>query len=258
MTLTPPHDGPTLESLKAGHTPAAIAARLDRGREPSYLRDFVYGAIDGTITTFAVVSGVAGAGLSANVILILGVANLLADGFSMAASNFLGTRAEEQQREKTRRMEERHIAEVPDGEREEVRQVFARQGFEGEQLEHIVDVITADRERWVETMIKEEHGLPLAGPAPLRAALATLLAFILIGAVPLLPFLFGIVTGRAVSGAFVWSTALTLVAFFAVGAAKSRFVQQRWVTAGLETLAIGGLAAAIAYVCGVILGSIVE
>lgn len=257
MNSPPPHDGPTQETLEAGHTPDAISARLERGHEQSYLRDFVYGAIDGTITTFAVVSGVAGAGLSSEVIVILGVANLLADGFSMAASNFLGTRAEEQQREKTRRMEERHITHVPEGEREEVRQVFARQGFEGEQLEHIVDVITADRERWIETMIKEEHGLPLTGPVPFRAALATLLSFVVVGAIPLLPFLFGLISGVGVSHVFLWSTVLTLAAFFAVGAAKSRFVHQHWATAGVETMMIGGLAAAIAYSCGLLLGRIV-
>ena len=74
--------------LEHEHSPEAIRARLRDGQRPNYLRDFVYGGIDGAVTTFAVVSGVSGAALSDGIIIILGVANLLADGFSMDASNF--------------------------------------------------------------------------------------------------------------------------------------------------------------------------
>ncbi|MGH8978267.1 MAG: VIT1/CCC1 transporter family protein, partial [Acidimicrobiia bacterium] len=71
-------------ALVASHTPEAIAARLRIGPRRSYLRDLVYGAIDGTVTTFAVVAGVRGASLEATILVILGIANLVADGFSMA------------------------------------------------------------------------------------------------------------------------------------------------------------------------------
>ncbi len=98
--MTQRTDDPLAE-LEAGHTPEAIQARLDAAH--SDLRDFIFGAIDGTVTTFAVVSSVSGAGLAAGVLIILGVANLVADGFSMGISNFLGTRAEQQQRGRTRR-----------------------------------------------------------------------------------------------------------------------------------------------------------
>lgn len=82
--------------LEASHIPATIRERLSGGYEAeSYVSDFIYGAIDGTVTTFAVVAGVAGAGLDERIIILLGVANLAADGFSMAASNFLGTRVED-------------------------------------------------------------------------------------------------------------------------------------------------------------------
>ncbi|MGV1015589.1 MAG: VIT1/CCC1 transporter family protein, partial [Methyloceanibacter sp.] len=75
-----------MHRLEHGHHPREIAKRLKTGPKASYLRDWVYGGIDGTVTTFAIMAGVVGASLSAGVVLILGVANLLADGFSMAAA----------------------------------------------------------------------------------------------------------------------------------------------------------------------------
>src|SRR5207253_8566578 len=111
--------------MEQEHTADAIRARLSKPPRQSYLRDWVYGGIDGSVTTFAVVSGVAGAHLSPTVILILGVANLAGDGFSMAASNYSATRTEREELETLRRIEERHIDEHPEGEREEVRQIFA-------------------------------------------------------------------------------------------------------------------------------------
>jgi len=246
---------PTDVALAEMHSRAAIRARLSAGPEHSYLKDFIYGAIDGAVTTFAVVSGVAGAGLSSGIIVVLGIANLVGDGFSMAASNFLGTRAEDQHRDRLRRVEEEHIDRIPDGEREEIRQIMAAQGFEDDDLDRAVEVITADRRRWVETMLKEEYGVSLVGPVAWKAATATFVAFIVIGLIPLLPFLVRLVLGSDIASPYVWSTLMTGVAFFSVGAAKSDFVDQHWTWSGLETLAIGGGAAGLAYVCGVLLES---
>lgn len=245
--------GPDLDTLAREHTPAAVRERLSGGPAESYLRDFVYGAVDGTITTFAVVAGVAGAGLSAGVVIVLGLANLFADGFSMAVGNYLGTKADSQRRERARRDEERHIELVPDGEREEIRQIFEAKGFSSGDLERVVDVITADRTRWVNAMMADELGYGSETGDPVKAAASTLTAFVVVGFLPLAVFVADLVLPGDIPHAFMWSTALTAVALLMVGALKGRVVHRSvWRSAG-ETAAIGGVAAALAYVVGVIL-----
>jgi VIT1/CCC1 family predicted Fe2+/Mn2+ transporter len=233
------------------HSAQAIAKRLSGAPALSYLRDWVYGGIDGAVTTFAVVAGVVGAQLSNRVVLILGLANLVADGFSMAAGNYSGTKTEHEEQAHLRAVEERHIDTVPDGEREEIRQIYRAKGFPSQNLERAVDVITADRERWVETMLAEEYGLPKAVRSPLKAAASTFVSFVVCGAVPLVPFLV------AAPGAFQLSMVMTGLVFFLIGSTKSRWSPASWWRSGSETLAIGLGAAALAFLVGHALKSLV-
>lgn len=229
------------------HTPEAIAARLARPPAASYLRDWIYGGIDGSVTTFAIVTGVSGAELSTRIILVLGLANVLADGFSMAASNYLGTRTERQEAEALRARERRHIDANAAGEREEVRQIFAAKGFAGDDLERAVRIVTSSEEHWIDLMLAEEYGLARVTRSPFASALATLSAFILCGLVPLLPF------ALRLPSALRLSIVMTATAFFAIGSARSRWLLLSWWRAGLETLAMGAIAATIAYAAGLLM-----
>jgi vacuolar iron transporter family protein len=240
-----------MPELEHEHTPDAIADRI-AATNHNYIRDFIYGGIDGAVTTFAVVSGVSGAELSPAIILILGFANLAADGFSMAASNYLGTRAEQEDYQRLEKVEHRHIEVEPEGEREEIRQIYSEKGFEGEELEKAVELITADKDRWVKTMLTEEYGLPAQIRSPWRAAFATFAAFVACGLVPLLPYLF------SVRSSFLVSCVMTGLTFFLIGSAKSRWSTSSWLRSGMETLLVGGLAAGLAYGAGVMLKGIVD
>lgn len=233
--------------LQAEHEPWRIRARLDSARQHSYLGDAVLGGIDGCVTTFAVVAGCAGGGLPAGVAILLGLANLLADGFSMAAGNYQAAKTRRDQVTRARVHEQHHVATVPEGEREEIREIYRRKGFEGEALEHAVATITADRDLWVDTMLTEELGLPLEVPGPARAALATFVAFLVVGLVPLLPLF---VPDLDWDSAFAASCVMTGAAFFGVGLFKGRVLGTSQWRGGLETLAVGGVAAALAYAVG--------
>lgn len=162
--------------------------------EKSYISDLVFGASDGIITTFAVVAGVAGAGLAPNIVIILGLANLLADGMSMAAGNYLGEKSEAE----------------------------------------------------------------IVGPrrfhTPAGSAMLMFGAFVAAGTVPLLPYLVGSV-GQS---AFLSATLLTLLSIFSVGSARTIVTKRAWFTSGLEMLAIGSVAAVVAYAVGYILKTIVS
>ncbi len=227
-----------------GHTPQEIAKRIEAPDGSGVLKDAVYGAIDGAVTTFAIVAGVAGAGLSPFVIVALGMANVLADGFSMAAANYSGTKAELDNMRRLRVVEERHIQKYPEGERLEVREILSKKGLTGAVLDDATAAITQNRENWIALMMEGEYGLAAVDPRPERAAAITFLAFLAAGIVPLLPFLLGL------PNAFAVSVGMTMVTFFAIGALKSIWSLTPWWRSAGETLLIGGVAAAIAYSVG--------
>jgi VIT1/CCC1 family predicted Fe2+/Mn2+ transporter len=228
--------------LEHRHTREDIQQRLNQTSHGNYLRDWIYGGIDGAVTTFAIVAGVMGAHLSSAVVLVLGLANLVADGFAMGAANYASTKAETDDYQRLLAVEHKHIKLVPSGEREEIRQIFAAKGFEADDLERVVAIICADDDRWANTMAVEEYGLSPTQKSPWLAAINVAAAFTISGLVPLASYL--------AAHSFPFCVATTGLVFFIIGALKSRWALAGWLRSGLETLAIGMSAAGLAYGVG--------
>ena len=221
-----------------------------------YMGEFVYGGIDGSVTTFAVVAGAAGGGLGANVILILGFANLIADGFAMSVGSYLSNKSEQDNYNMHERTEYWEVDHLPERERQEVREIMQAKGFEDELLDKVVEVLTADRDRWVDLMMKEELGMIRESKSPIAMGAVTFASFMLVGLIPLLTYVLEFSGIKLDADPFWLASFLTGLAFLGIGYLKSYVTQtNRW-RAMLETLLLGGAAAFLAYYVGSLLESL--
>lgn len=214
-----------------------------------YLPEFVYGGMDGSVTTFAVVAGAAGANLESSVIIILGFANLIADGFSMSVGSYLSNQSDQHHYEKHRLLEQREVYNNPSEAREEIREIYKKKGFSGTLLEQIVDQITANKEVWVDTMMKEELEMIPSIKSPLSMAIFTFISFVIMGLIPLIVYLIDFVKSMN-ADLFKWASLFTVLVFIMIGVLKS-YVNDRSILRGvLETLLLGVTAAALSYFTG--------
>lgn len=248
-----------LAASAAAHAPERIAeaAKEEHGGAGSqYIGDLVYGGLDGIITTFAVVSGVAGAQLGTPVILILGLANLFADGFSMATGAYLSSKSEQEYYEREWLREAWEVEHFPEGERLELVEIYRGQGYSEADAQNLVEIQSRDPQRWVKAMMVNELGLLPDERKPLLSGLATLLAFVVAGSVPLLIYLLGLFVPVAPEVAFPVSIVLSGLALFGLGAAKVIITRMNAFRSGFEMLVVGGLAASVAYIVGALLKGI--
>ncbi len=244
-----------LQASAAAHTTQAIAEAAEEhgGASHRYLGEIVYGGLDGIVTTFAIVSGVAGAALGSGIVLILGLANLLADGLSMAVGAYLSSKSEREYYEQERQREMWEVEHFPEGERVELVEIHRASGYSLEDAQRLAEIQSKDREAWVDVMMVQELGLLREDREPLLIGLATLGAFVVAGALPLLVYVLGLVVPIDPRVNFPASLGLSAVALFALGAAKVRVTGRSWLRSGLEMLVVGGLAAGVAYAIGYLL-----
>lgn len=222
------------------------------GALQEYLREFVYGGIDGAVTTFAVVAGGFGANLDPGILIILGFANLLADGFSMSVGAYLSAKSERDNYDKHEKIEYWEIENLPEIERGEIEDIYRAKGFKGELLTNIVDHICSDKDLWVAEMMKDELGMMRDSKSPFKIGLATLISFILVGLIPLLVYLWNFFFPSEIN-TFLWTSILTGIAFLIVGWLKSIVNQTSAIRSISETVALGLLAAVVAFYVGDVL-----
>ena len=221
-----------------------------------YLGEFVYGGIDGCVTTFAVVAGSVGAGLESAIIIVLGFANLLADGFAMSVGAYLSTKSEIDNYNKHKQIEYWEIDNLPDVERQEIREIYQAKGFEGELLEKVVEVITSDKDRWVNVMMKEELEMIEEQKSPFMMGLVTYASFLAIGLIPLLIYVVDYFSPLG-QNLFLLSSILTAGGFIIVGWLKTYVTETPHWKGVLETLLLGAIAALVSYFVGDLLEHIV-
>ena len=222
-----------------------------------YFDDFIYGSIDGAVTTFAIVAGVMGASLPSAIILILGFANLFADGFSMAAANYQASKARNEFVQMKRKQEEWEIDNLEEQERDEIRDIYREKGFKDELLEDVVRIITSKRKVWVDTMMREELGLVENSKNPIHSAISTFVGFNAIGLIPLLPFAIFFDNDFAMSDTIWYSVSATACAFFLIGVIKGKIVKHSLIKSGMSSLFVGSIAASIAYLVGSLLHGLI-
>lgn len=214
------------------------------------LRAAVFGINDGLVSNASLIFGVAGASSDPAVVLLTGVAGLTAGAFAMATGEFVSVRSQRELFEYQIGLERDELAEYPDAEAQELALIYKAKGLSGGEAERIAKQLVADPEHALDTLAREELGLnPDELGSPWQAAIASLFAFALGAAVPLLPFALG-----AGSRALAVAGSLTAVALFAVGATLSLFTGRAALASGARMLALGGLAAAVTFGVGKIFG----
>jgi len=218
-------------------------------RYEKYLGPFVYGGIDGCVTTFAVVAGAVGAGLDSSIIIILGFANLLADGFSMSIGAYLSSKSEVSYFVSQKEMVVKRITNHQSTEIKNLEEFYSEKGYTGTTLKDIVDVITKDVNRWATVILKEQMSLSLPDRSPVSNGVATYVSFILIGLIPLVIYVIDYIAPLN-SSLFLWSSLLTAAGFIFIGALKSHVTNSHLLRGIAETLLLGAIAALVAFFIG--------
>lgn len=245
-----------IEASKFVHDNAPAEDHDEMGE---FVKAAVFGGLDGIITTFAVVASVAGADLQTEVVLVMGFANLLADGVSMAFGEYIGEDAELKYKRVERKRESWEFENHPEGEVKEMVDLYVEKGISQPDAENIINTMSKYPEFFVDHMMVQELGMisPEIDENPLKGSIVIFVSFLVFGLVPLLSYVaFSSVLEK--NGLFGMAIGLTIVALFALGAFSSRFAASPWWRQGLFVMANGGTAAGVAYLVSWLMTKIVE
>jgi predicted membrane protein (TIGR00267 family) len=220
----------------------------ERWHKKVNVREIVFGFNDGSISTLALLAGVTGGALARGQILIAGFSGVIAGAISMAIGAYISSKSEIEHHQSEIEREKREIEEVPEVEREEVRQIYLKKAdFTEEELSLVVNRITSDKRTWLDSMMKEELGLfQERFENPAKVGMIMLVAFVAGGLVPVMPFLLNPTPQTSLIAASI----MTFVSLFLIGVWKTTFTNKPWLLSGLEMVFVGILAAAIPYLIG--------
>jgi VIT1/CCC1 family predicted Fe2+/Mn2+ transporter len=214
------------------------------------LRASVFGANDGLVSNFSLVMGVAGGTSDNSIVLLAGIAGLVAGAFSMASGEWISIRSQRELYENELRIEQEELRAFPDEEREELEMIYRAKGIAPEAARALVDNIMKRNDVALDTLAREELGLdPMTLGSPWVAAVSSFVAFALGAALPVIPFLFG--SGDA---ATIVAAGISIVALFAVGAATSIFTGRHAGRSGLRMAIIGSAVALVTFFVGKAVG----
>src|SRR6478672_3541086 len=220
-------------------------------KESSYIRDLVFGFGDGVNTSLGIVAGVGGAAISADVVILTALIGMFTGAKAMAVQNYLAVKSQREILESEIKREEFEIENMPDRERQEIEQVYRAKGFEGKELEMVVDKITSNKDVWLKTMLTEELGLNLdIIGSPLKGALVMFGAFLLGGILPILPYFVvkaGFISSSTAIGIEI---GLSITYSFIVGALKAKLAKKNWIKGGIEMAGLGTGVALVGYGIG--------
>lgn len=227
------------------------------GKLQDNLGEFVYGGIDGIVTTFAVVAASAGAGLSTTVVIILGFANLVADGFSMGISAYLSAKSEKEIYDRERKKVVESLGNAKQ-EKALIKKIYGDRGFSGKTLTEITNKIHANSEHFVDVVMREEKEMIPESKTPFSIGMITYISFIVVGVVPLLAYVVDYLVDSDISNLFGISALLAALAFTGVGFLKGVATESSRLKAMVETLLLGVVAAGLAYYLGFYLESLIS
>jgi VIT1/CCC1 family predicted Fe2+/Mn2+ transporter len=232
-------------TTKIQHIPAP-KKMSSRGK---YLKNIVYGGIDGIITTFAVVAGGAGAALSGGILLMLGLANLFADGFSMAFGEFASSRAEDEYYKKEKSYELHMLAQNPNKVKANITSHYVKKGFDDIEAEKIANLLMQSPSAAVEILLTERDVTKSSGSLWAKS-IYTFFAFLFFGSFPLITYVIVPFVPEIQPHTFAMAATFTAATLFGLGATKALFTDRSWYYSGFEMLCMGGVSAVAAYTIG--------
>jgi VIT1/CCC1 family predicted Fe2+/Mn2+ transporter len=223
----------------------------------NYLGEFVYGGLDGCVTTFAVVAGSVGANLESRIIIILGFANLLADGFAMSVGAYLSSKSNRDNYKKHQMDKFQQLSDDPETQKEKLTGIYKAKGLEEPVLSQTVLQITRDKKKWSQDLLIEESNIILDERSSFKIAAVTYTSFILVGTIPLIIYLLDYINPSD-HNLFFLSSLLTALGFIGIGWLKT-YVTEANIWKGIfQTLLLGALAASVAYYVGDLLESLIK